>query len=140
MKVNNVAIGEVVEMVTNEEIHELTNANGNKWMLADDYIFSIGECYRFTSDIDVEHYEDDIKTPQLWGIFSKLELEGVILEVATTDLTSFHYNYTIPANYSYVKIMSRDEIRDFAYNMGYSDGLMVDDAEIFENANIKEAN
>lgn len=70
---------------------------------------------------DLYLFGDNTGRESLWGIFDKRDTEGrIVLEVASTDFVHFTRNVTVPVQLSFVRPATRSELRDFAYNMGYS--------------------
>lgn len=77
----------------------------------DDYPFRSGEVYLFSKT-------DESCDPEtsLWGLFDRrLENETVMLEAMTTNLRDFESWVALPSGFRYVRLSSRDELRDFAY-------------------------
>lgn len=124
---NNAIIENEIGNTTPEYISEQTNVVDTKWTLIDDYIFNFGECYQFSQNIDIESDHSDYPKTSLYGIYDSLTLGFVTLEVATLDFIHYYNSYMVPQAYKYVQRMSRADIRDFAYNMGYKDGIMADE-------------
>lgn len=71
-----------------------------------------GECYVFTSSGG---------GPELQALFNRWERDGVRLEAATHDLMRFSKYTLLPASYDLVRVATRWELRDFFYNLGFSE-------------------
>lgn len=79
----------------------------------DDYPLRCGEVYLFSKT-------DERCDPEtsLWGLFDKrLENGTVMLEAMTSDLREFESWVALPADFRYVRLSTRDELRDFAYSL-----------------------
>ena len=58
----------------------------------------------------------------LWGFYDK-RVNGVIyLEHSSHDLLHFRQYHPLPMRYRYYRLATRCELRDYLYNIGYSDG------------------
>ena len=57
----------------------------------------------------------------LWGFYDKTEDDTICLEHCTTDLSTFQSWYRLPSEYLYCRLATRNELRDYMYNMGFSD-------------------
>ncbi|MEG1645140.1 MAG: hypothetical protein RR279_04760 [Alistipes sp.] len=55
----------------------------------------------------------------LWGIFDKEDRGQVSLELVSQDFVRFCTYTVLPAEYEYVRLMTRGELRDFCYNQGW---------------------
>lgn len=74
--------------------------------------FQAGELYYFCSEPDV--------ATGIWGLFDCYDSEGRLrLEVWSCDFASFCAGMIVSQQYVYTRLATRDELRDFAYNMGY---------------------
>lgn len=71
-----------------------------------------GECYVFTASGG---------GPELWALFDRWERDGLRLEAATRDLMRFSKYTLLPATYDHVREATRWELRDFFYNLGFSE-------------------
>ncbi len=79
--------------------------------ITDDYPFRCGEVYLFNRTDEA----CDPKT-SLWGLFDKrLENGPVMLEAMTMNLRDFESWVALPSDFKYVRLSTRDELRDFAY-------------------------
>ena len=55
----------------------------------------------------------------LWGFYDK-RIKGVIyLEHSSHNLRDFRLWHTLPRCYCYYRLATRDELRDYMYNLGY---------------------
>ncbi len=81
--------------------------------ITDDYPFRCGEVYLFSKT-------DEACDPRtsLWGLFDRrLENGTVMLEAMTTNLSDFESWVALPPDFRYVRLSTRDELRDFAYSL-----------------------
>lgn len=79
----------------------------------DDFPFRCGDVYLF-SRTD-ERCDPDTS---LWGMFDKrLENGTVFLEAMTMNLRDFESWVALPSDFKYVRLSTRDELRDFAYSL-----------------------
>ena len=79
--------------------------------------FHIGDLYLF-------HPSNPYCPPRtsLWGFYNKI-INGIIyLEHSTLDLYHFRLCHKLPKRYKYYRLATRDELRDYMYSIGYSDG------------------
>lgn len=77
--------------------------------------FTAGELYAFARA--EEHYEGAL----LWGIFEGRDEQGAIrLESASCDYLNFRLHDRLPGEYRFARLASRNELRDYAFNMGLS--------------------
>lgn len=77
--------------------------------------FLPGDLYVF-SPIDTESPEQS-----LLGIYDCHDPAGCIrLEAASNDFTTFQQQVRLTDRYRFARLATRDELRDFAYNMGWS--------------------
>ncbi len=79
----------------------------------DDFPFRCGDVYLFSKT-------DESCDPEtsLWGLFDKRLADGtVLLEAMTTDLRYFESWVALPPDFKYVRLSTRDELRDFAYRL-----------------------
>lgn len=70
--------------------------------------FILGEIYLF-------HCTNPLCPPEssLWGIFDKLDKDGIYLESSTSDLFSFRMWHPLPEVYNFCRRASRSELRDY---------------------------
>ena len=76
-----------------------------------------GECYLFFTSPD----GDAGYGKRLWALFERRSDSRVMLEAASDDLVRFAKYTDLPAGFGYVRRTTRDEMRDFFYNMGFSE-------------------
>lgn len=75
--------------------------------------FRIGDVYLF-------HVSDPgcHSRTALWGIVDKRSAEGCIqLEASTPDLKNYRFWTSLPENYRFCRLSTRDELRDFSFNL-----------------------
>ena len=81
--------------------------------ITDNYPFRCGDVYLFSRT-------DEECSPEtsLWGLFDKrLENGTIFLEAMTTNLRDFESWVALPPDFRYVRLSTRDELRDFAYSL-----------------------
>lgn len=81
--------------------------------ITDDYPFRCGDVYLFSRT-------DENCAPEtsLWGMFDKRLDDGtVFLEAMMTNLRDFESWVALPPDFRYVRLSTRDELRDFAYSL-----------------------
>ena len=79
--------------------------------------FRIGELYLF--------HPTNPRCPSsssLWGFYDKRIKEVIYLEHSSHNLRNFRLWHPLPTRYCYYRLATRDELRDYMYNMGYADG------------------
>ena len=59
----------------------------------------------------------------LWGLFDRSEAGVVRLESSSRDLHGFRFRHPLPDSYRYSRPATRDEYRDYFYNLGYYECL-----------------
>lgn len=70
---------------------------------------------------DLYLFGDRTSEERLWGIFHKRDAQGrIVLEAASPDFEHFERDVIVPGHWFFVRPATRDELRDFAYNMGYA--------------------
>ena len=58
----------------------------------------------------------------LWGFYDK-RINGIVyLEHSSHNLRQFRLCHPLPLRYRYYRLATRSELRDYMYNIGYSDG------------------
>lgn len=57
----------------------------------------------------------------LWGVYDKTVDYIIYLESSTFDLRHFRIWHSLPQKYRYFRRATRNELRDYMYNMGYND-------------------
>ncbi|MDE6779080.1 MAG: hypothetical protein K2J51_06415 [Alistipes sp.] len=83
---------------------------------AADAVLKVGELYLFHS-----------KDPQcpasssLWGIYDKYEYGRLYLESSSRNQRSFRKWHALPKHYRYCRLSSRSELRDYIWNLSYSE-------------------
>ncbi len=79
--------------------------------------FRIGDLYLFhTSNLCCPPQES------LWGFYDK-QINGIIyLEHSSHNLLHFRQRHPLSKRYRYYRLATRSELRDYMYNIGYSDG------------------
>ena len=60
----------------------------------------------------------------LWGIYDKTEDGIIYLESSTLDHIHFRVWHRLPDGYRYCRRATRQELRDYMYNLGHSDSHM----------------
>ena len=89
----------------------------NKRALTPRAEFHIGDLYLF--------HTSDSRCPSsssLWGFYDK-RINGIIyLEHSSHNLRKFRLCHPLPTRYRYYRLATRSELRDYMYNIGYSDG------------------
>lgn len=59
----------------------------------------------------------------LWAVLFDWDEEGLLLESSSVDLQNFSRWHLLPTEYRYVRCATRDELRDYAYNLSRYDHL-----------------
>ncbi|MBP3356193.1 MAG: hypothetical protein J6K95_03395 [Rikenellaceae bacterium] len=59
----------------------------------------------------------------LWGLFDRSEVGVIRLESSSRDLHGFRFRHPLPDGYRYFRPATRDEYRDYFYNLGYYDSV-----------------
>ena len=80
------------------------------------YRFHIGELYLF--------HPNNPRCPaktSLWGFHNKTTSGIIYLEHSTEDLRYFRLWHRLPQCYRYYRLATRDELRDYMYNLGVWD-------------------
>ena len=76
--------------------------------------FRIGDLYLF--------HTSNPRCPSsssLWGFYDK-RINGVIyLEHSSSNLHAFRLCHSLPARYRYCRLATRNELRDYMYNLGW---------------------
>lgn len=72
---------------------------------------SIGELYLFNK-VETECPAES----SLWGIVESMTDDVINLESLSLDLKEFIYHKSLPTEYKYNRISTRDELRDYIYN------------------------
>lgn len=57
----------------------------------------------------------------LWGVYNRCEDGLIYLESSTLDMHSFARWSALPTNYRYSRPASRSELRDYMYNLGWTE-------------------
>lgn len=78
-----------------------------------------GECYVFSMAPNMQKGGEEV----LWAIYYRREHRCMILEAATFDLVHYSKYTALPAGFDYVREMTRDELRDFHYNLGFTEAI-----------------
>lgn len=60
----------------------------------------------------------------LWGIYDKTKDGIIYLESSTLDLIHFKIWHRLPVGYYYSRRATRQELRDYMYNLGHSDSQL----------------
>lgn len=81
--------------------------------------FAIGELYLFHP---MKKYCP--ARSSLWGIYDKTEDGIIYLESSTLDLIHFRIWHRLPDEYRYARRATRQELRDYMYNLGFNDSQM----------------
>ncbi len=77
--------------------------------------FAVGELYLF--------HKTDSQCPEqesLWAIFDKREQGKIYLESCSSDLYLFEFWETLPAEFKFFRLATRDELRDYTANLASS--------------------
>ena len=84
--------------------------SNKKWLQLD---FVVGDLYLF-------HKTDKqcSSSNSLWGIYSSIEDGIIYLESSTLNLRTFRLWHRLPNKYRYSRRATRNELRDYMYNMG----------------------
>ncbi len=89
----------------------------NKRTLTPRAEFHIGDLYLF--------HTSNSRCPSsssLWGFYDK-RINGIIyLEHSSHNLRKFRLYHPLSPRYRYYRLATRCELRDYMYNIGYSDG------------------
>lgn len=86
-----------------------------RFLPLDAALLSSGELYLFASD--------GLRSP-LWGVYAHdIEAGGLMLETATYDLQEFLHWYPLLAGSVSFRSASRDELRDYFYNLARQERL-----------------
>lgn len=80
--------------------------------------FVIGELYLFHT---TKKYCPSRSS--LWGIYDKTEDGVIYLENSSFDLIHFKLWHRLPYGYHYSRRATRQELRDYMYNLGHNDSL-----------------
>ena len=80
--------------------------------------FHIGDLYLFHPD--KPHCPS---TTSLWGFHNKTSNGIIYLEHSTEDLRHFRLWHRLPQHYRYYRLATRDELRDYMYNLGIWDSI-----------------
>lgn len=75
--------------------------------------FVIGDLYLFRPI-----KKHSLPNRNLWGIYDKIENGIIYLESSSLDLEYFKIWCRLPAKYRYSRRATRNELRDYMYNMG----------------------
>lgn len=77
-----------------------------------------GELYLF-------HCEESVCPAEssLWGVYDRREDGMIYLENSTLDHCHFRMWYPLPVSYRFYRLATRSELRDYMYNLGFSDGV-----------------
>ena len=59
----------------------------------------------------------------LWGLFDRSAAGAIYLESSSRDLHGFRFRHPLPDSYRYFRPATRDEYRDYFYNLGYYDSI-----------------
>ena len=63
----------------------------------------------------------------LWGIYDKTEAGVIYLESSSRDLRHYRIRHGLSSEYRYCRRATRSELRDYMYNLGYSDAKQTAD-------------
>ncbi len=85
------------------------------------YPFSIGELYLFHKNNPLCPAESS-----LWGFYDRRYGSVIYLESSSKDLRFFRMRDILPAGYRYVRLSSRDELRDYMWRLGYFEAMIND--------------
>lgn len=81
----------------------------------DTLTLSAGDLYAFSPS------DNTSETSTVWGIFDMHSPDGHIhLESSSDDYQTFRTYTMLPEEYLYARPATRDELRDYAYNLGYN--------------------
>ena len=89
-----------------------------KRKLTAETIFRIGDLYLF--------HPNDPRCPaktSLWGFHNKTSNGIIYLEHSTKDLRHFRLRHRLAQCYRYYRLATRDELRDYMYNLGVWDSV-----------------
>ena len=92
-------------------------------------LFRIGDLYLF--------HPTNPRCPaktSLWGFHNKTSKGIVYLEHSTEDLCHFRLRHRLPQCYRYYRLATRDELRDYMYNLGVWDSAT---SAVFSDGNIR---
>lgn len=71
-----------------------------------------------------EEEPDSFGAGCLWGTFRRVDAGAVVLDIATCDMVRFRYGCPVPEHLSRIRRATRDEIRDFFYNLGRAEQML----------------
>lgn len=91
--------------------------------------FRIGDLYLFHSN----NPRCPAKT-SLWGFHNRTSKGIIYLEHSTKDLRHFRLCHRLPQYYRYCRLATRDELRDYMYNLGVWDNVT---STVFSDGNIR---
>lgn len=72
----------------------------------------MGELYIFN-----KHNPECPAEGSLWGVVERCDKNSVHLENYSLDLRGYSHHQKLPEQYKYFRLSTRDELRDYIYNM-----------------------
>lgn len=58
----------------------------------------------------------------LWGMVEQVRKERLHMEILSYGFTEFRLDCTLPEGFRYARLATRDELRDFIYNVASREG------------------
>lgn len=93
-------------IISKHKIYHHQNLHSTKFIIGDLYLFHPMKKYCPARS-------------SLWGIYDKTEDGIIYLESSTLDLIHFRIWHRLPDEYRYARRATRQELRDYMYNLGY---------------------